>query len=165
MDDGGIEFWQTWQQWQEAEETEGLTVPKMANSMVLHVVGATCDLSGMVSKPRFGKFSNDTVATMPSSRRAAKPENFTKAGFFFGACRTPHVRTEPEWAARKKTPATLHPRVEPTELRAGISEFVSSSGETSGTKKANARLMAQLVSSGTMWRYGQGYHPLGNVIA
>ena len=134
------------------------------NNMVMHVTAISCDLP--CDQTPFWGILHDLVESQGNDdRMACRPENSTKAGFFFVACRTPHVSTEPECAARKKTPATLHPRVEPTELREGISEFVSSSGETSGTKKANARLMAQLVSPVTMWRYGQGYHPLGNVIA
>ena len=131
--------------------------------LIEHVVGAMCDSFVVQIKPRFGKFSNDLIACTQSDR-AAKPENFAKAGFFY-SCRTPHVSTEPEWAARNKTPATLHPRVAPTELRSGIGEVVLSSGETSGTMKVNDRLMAQLVSPGTMRRYGQGYHPLGRVLS
>lgn len=128
-----------------------------------HVIAATCDLVPCDRTP-FREVLHDQVESQGNSdRMACKPENFTKAGFFY-SCRTPHVSTEPEWAARNKTPATLHPRVAPTELRSGIGEVVLSSGETSGTMKVNDRLMAQLVSPGTMRRYGQGYHPLGNTI-
>lgn len=128
-----------------------------------HVTASSCDLTPCDRTP-FWEVLHDQVESQGNSdRMAGRPENFTKAGFFY-SCRTPHVSTEPEWAARNKTPATLHPRVAPTELRSGIGEVVLSSGETSGTMKVNDRLMAQLVSPGTMRRYGQGYHPLGEGI-
>lgn len=128
-----------------------------------HVTAKMCEHSGD-TRPRFGEFLTNQLAVAPTViRMACRPRNSTKAGFFY-SCRTPHVSTEPEWAARNKTPATLHPRVAPTELRSGIGEVVLSSGETSGTMKVNDRLMAQLVSPGTMRRYGQGYHPLGKGI-
>lgn len=61
------------------------------DNLELHVVGATCDSSALGSEPRFGKFSTGPALPKASlDRMAAKPENFTKAGFFFGACRTPH---------------------------------------------------------------------------
>lgn len=129
-----------------------------------HVFTEACEQSG-ATKPRFGEFLTNLLDGTPRLiRMACKPRNSTKAGFFY-SCRTPHVSTEPEWAARNKTPATLHPRVAPTELRSGIGEVVLSSGETSGTMKVNGRLLAQLVSPGTMRRYGQGYHPLGRVLS
>lgn len=129
-----------------------------------HVTASSCDLTPCDRTP-FWEVLHDQVESQGNSdRMAGRPENFTKAGFFY-SCRTPHVSTEPEWAARNKTPATLHPRVAPTELRSGIGEVVLSSGETSGTMKVNGRLMAQLVSPGTMRRYGQGYHPLGRVLS
>ena len=128
-----------------------------------HVTASSCDLTPCDRTP-FWEVLHDQVESQGNSdRMAGRPENFTKAGFFY-SCRTPHVSTEPEWAARNKTPATLHPRVAPTELRSGIGEVVLSSGETSGTMKVNGRLMAQLVSPRTMRRYGQGYHPLGEGI-
>lgn len=74
------------------------------HNLVLHVVGATCDFLALVSKPRFGKFSNDTVVTRANSRRAAKPENFTKAGFFFWS--VPNVWGRLAYIRRAKAPGT-----------------------------------------------------------
>lgn len=128
-----------------------------------HVTASSCDLTPSDRTPFWEVLPDHVESLGNSDRMAGRPENFTKAGFFY-SCRTPHVSTEPEWAARNKTPATLHPRVAPTELRSGIGEVVLSSGETSGTMKVNDRLMAQLVSPGAMRRYGQGYHPLGKGI-
>lgn len=128
-----------------------------------HVLTEICETEPCDRTPFWEVLPDQVESQGNSDRMACQPENFTKAGFFY-SCRTPHVSTEPEWAARNKTPATLHPRVAPTELRSGIGEVVLSSGETSGTMKVNGRLLAQLVSPGTMRRYGQGYHPLGNTI-
>lgn len=50
----------------------------------MHVVGATCDLSGL-RNPVSGSFPTIQLPASPTDNRmAAKPENFTQAGFFFG---------------------------------------------------------------------------------
>ncbi len=75
----------------------------------LHVSAKTCDLVPCDRTP-FREVLHDQVESQGNSdRMACRPENFTKAGFFY-SCRPTHVSTEPEWAASKKTPATLHPR-------------------------------------------------------
>jgi hypothetical protein len=62
----------------------------------LHVVGAMCE-SLAEDEPRIGKFSNGSSAPQPGLiRMAAKPENFTNAGFFFGTCRTPRDSSGPQ---------------------------------------------------------------------
>lgn len=77
----------------------------------LHVVGATCDyLATRITKTPFREtLQRSNCSESSCDRMAAKPESFAKAGFFY-SCRPTHVSTEPEWAASKKTPATLHPR-------------------------------------------------------
>ncbi len=71
--------------------------------LIEHVVGAMCDSFVVQIKPRFGKFSNDLIACTQSDR-AAKPENFAKAGFFFGI--VPHVWGRLAYIRRAQAPVT-----------------------------------------------------------
>lgn len=61
----------------------------MTNSMEAHVTAMTCETFGD-DEPRFGKFLTNHFDVAQSVRMACRPRNFTKAGFFFCACRTPH---------------------------------------------------------------------------
>lgn len=143
----------------------------MVNEVVASVA-ARCDGLKVenIAKPQLGRalwVSNIgtsaalTASTFEFRRLGPQPRKALHQLGLFHAFRSPHDSNEPAWAARKKTPAVSSPRNAPTELRSGIGEVMLSSGETSGMTKANDRLMAQLVSPGAMWRYGQGYRPLG----
>lgn len=56
----------------------------------LHVSAKTCDLVPCDRTP-FREVLHDQVESQGNSdRMACRPENFTKAGFFY-SCRTPHV--------------------------------------------------------------------------
>ncbi len=80
----------------------------LRNILEAHVLTEMCDLVPCDRTP-FREVLHDQVESQGNSdRMACQPENFTKAGFFY-SCRPTHVSTEPEWAASKKTPASLHP--------------------------------------------------------
>lgn len=131
-------------------EMENIAKPQSGKALWVSKIGKSAAQSASISEFR---------QLGPQPRRALH-----QLGLFH-AFRSQRDSNEPEWAARKKTPAVSSPRNAPTEFRSGIGEVMLSSGETSGMMKVNGRLMAQLVSPGAMWRYGQGYRPLGMGIA
>ncbi len=111
-----------------------------------HVFAETRESKERKIKPQEGSFPRIAARSRNDSHGLQAGE-LPCWGFFFGACRTPHVSSAPESAAREKRPASLHP----TARRANLSEVSrKTSGQVVKTNRTSTNRLAWPVGGGWM---------------